>query len=73
MQHLVKFKCDFSWQVQGFGGSSDTFRGRCRTSEVQVTLFVAGAALGEVQVSLFVAVAALGHIRVPFRGKCNTW
>ena len=38
VQHLVKFKCHFSRQVQHL------------VMQVQVSLFVAGAAFGEVQV-----------------------
>jgi len=48
VHHLEKFKGHFSWQVQHLGSSSVTFRGRRNIfGEVQVTHFVAGAALGD--------------------------
>ena len=47
-QHLVKFKCYFSWQAQHL------VKFKC--------YFVAGAALGEVAVPLFAACEVFGEI-----------
>ena len=46
----MKLKCHFSWLVQ--------------RDEVQVFLFVAGAAFGDVQVPFFVAGAIFGEVKV---------
>ena len=69
-QYLVMLNYHFLWQAQysvKFGmitrAGNVAFFNR-KFGEVQVSLFVAGAAFGEVQVSLFVAGAAFGEVQV---------